>query len=78
MESKSHLLHLLKKLMILMPYSTAAVLVRATELPKFRRSELDCVPCILAVDLRALGGDWEGIAQWQWVRPQPQPGPSLP
>lgn len=61
-----------------MPYSIAAVLVRAMEQPKFRRSELDYVPCNSAVDLRALEEDWEGMVWWQWARPQPQPGPSLP
>ena len=38
-----------------MPYSIAAVLVRAMEQPKFRRSELDYTPCNLAADLRGLG-----------------------
>lgn len=44
-----------------MPYSIAAVLARAMEHPKFRRSELDYVPCNSAMDLKALEGDWEGI-----------------
>lgn len=61
LESKLHLFHLLKNPMISMPYSIAAVLVRAVEQPKFRRSELDYIPCSSAMDLRALGGDWEGI-----------------
>lgn len=60
MESKLHLFHLLKPNMISMPYSIAAVLLRAMEQPKFRRSGLDYTPCNSAVDLRALEEDWEG------------------